>query len=116
MSDLQKSLRETARRLLEEGTVSYVIGWGETRFPGKMQPRFAMKPEDADQLVYNEYCLNTLAKYLLDDRYPNGKIGLCVRGCESRAVNRLLKQFRDSQKMMKIVKKTGGKGLSGLFH
>ena len=37
-------------------------------------------------------------------------------GVDVPAVNRLLKQFRDSQKMMKIVKKTGGKGLSGLFH
>ena len=36
-------------------------------------------------------------------------------GVNVPAVNRLLKQFRDSQKMMKIVKKTGGKGLSGLF-
>lgn len=103
MSDLQKSLRETARRLLEEGTVSYVIGWGETRFPGKMQPRFAMKPEDADQLVYNEYCLNTLAKYLLDDRYPNGKIGLCVRGCESRAVNRLLKDHQVKRENLYLI-------------
>ena len=37
-------------------------------------------------------------------------------GVDVPAVNRLLKQFRDSQKMMKFVKKTGGKGLSGLFH
>ncbi|MBQ4513024.1 MAG: signal recognition particle protein [Anaerolineaceae bacterium] len=37
-------------------------------------------------------------------------------GVDVPAVNRLLKQFRDSQKMMKMVKKTGGKGLSGLFH
>ena len=36
-------------------------------------------------------------------------------GVDVPAVNRLLKQFRDSQKMMKFVKKTGGKGLSGLF-
>ena len=37
-------------------------------------------------------------------------------GVDVPAVNRLLKQFRDSQKMMKMVKKTGGKGLSNLFH
>lgn len=36
-------------------------------------------------------------------------------GVDVPAVNRLLKQFRDSQKMMKMVKKTGGKGLSNLF-
>ena len=36
-------------------------------------------------------------------------------GTDVPAINKLLKQFRDSQKMMKMVKKTGGKGLSGLF-
>lgn len=37
-------------------------------------------------------------------------------GVDVPAVNRLLKQFRDSQKMMKMMKKAGGKGLSNLFH
>lgn len=91
MMSVQDKIRETAGRLLAEGKVSYVIGWGKTRFPNKMAPKFIFRQEDAGQLEYNEYCLNTLAKYLLDDRYPTGMIGLCVRGCESRAVNRLIK-------------------------
>lgn len=36
-------------------------------------------------------------------------------GTDVQNVNRLLKQFRDAQKMMKTLKKTGGKGLSNLF-
>lgn len=36
-------------------------------------------------------------------------------GTDVPEVNRLLKQFRESQKMMKTLKKTGGKGLSNLF-
>ena len=36
-------------------------------------------------------------------------------GTEVQDVNRLLKQFRDMQKVMKRIKKTGGRGLSGLF-
>ena len=36
-------------------------------------------------------------------------------GTEVQDINRLLKQFRDSQKMMKTLQKTGGKGLSNLF-
>jgi signal recognition particle subunit SRP54 len=30
-------------------------------------------------------------------------------------VNRLLKQFREAQKMMKTLQRTGGKGLGRLF-
>ncbi|NMA13141.1 MAG: signal recognition particle protein [Chloroflexi bacterium] len=36
-------------------------------------------------------------------------------GTDVQDVNRLLKQFRESQKMMKTIQKTGGKGLSNLF-
>ena len=36
-------------------------------------------------------------------------------GVDVPPVNQLLKQFRESQKMMKMVNKTGGKGLSNLF-
>jgi signal recognition particle subunit SRP54 len=30
-------------------------------------------------------------------------------------VNRLIKQYREMQKMMKMMQKTGGKGLGNLF-
>ncbi len=36
-------------------------------------------------------------------------------GTDVQDVNRLLKQFRDAQKLMKTLKKTGGRGLPGLF-
>lgn len=45
MSDIQTALRETARKLLEEGTVTCVIGWGETRFPDKTIPLFVKRPK-----------------------------------------------------------------------
>ena len=90
MSDIQTALRETARKLLEEGTVTCVIGWGETRFPDKTIPLFVKRPEDAGKLVWNEHCVSGLAKYMLDYRYPEGKLAICVRGCDSRAVNRIV--------------------------
>jgi len=36
-------------------------------------------------------------------------------GMEVQDVNRLIKQFREAQKMMKMLQKTGGKGLGKLF-
>ena len=36
-------------------------------------------------------------------------------GMEVQDVNRLIKQFREAQKMMKMIQKTGGKGLGRLF-
>lgn len=90
MSDIAAKLQDTAKKLLSDGTVGCVIGWEATRFPDKTRPAFIMKPEDAGKLVWNKYCVNSLAKYALDDRYPDSKIGICVRGCDSRAVSRML--------------------------
>jgi signal recognition particle subunit SRP54 len=36
-------------------------------------------------------------------------------GMEVQDVNRLIKQYREMQKMMKMIQKTGGKGLGKLF-
>ena len=36
-------------------------------------------------------------------------------GMEVQDVNRLIKQFREAQKMMKMFQKTGGKGLGRMF-
>ncbi|MEW6404070.1 MAG: signal recognition particle protein [Chloroflexota bacterium] len=36
-------------------------------------------------------------------------------GMEVQDINRLIKQFREAQKMMKMIQKTGGKGLGRLF-
>lgn len=91
MSDITAKLQETAKKLLEDGTVGYIIGWGATRFDDRTTPVFITNPEDAKNLVWNKYCINGLAKYALDDKFPDKKIGICVRGCDSRAVNRMIK-------------------------
>ena len=90
MTDIQQALRKRAKELLESGELIYIIGWEQTRAADKMRTAFAATPADAENLVWNKYCVTSTAKYLLDDRWPKGKIGVCVRGCDSRAVNRML--------------------------
>jgi len=90
----QETLRRRAKELLESGEIAYLIGWEPTRRDDVMRTAFITKPEDADKLVWNDKCVTSTAPYLLDDRWPKGKIGVCVRGCDSRAVNRML---RDKQ-------------------
>ncbi len=87
---MENQLHQIAKHLLETGEVKYIIGWEKGRFEHSRHPAFINNPEDATKLVWDKYCLNTLAKYLMDDKYPEVKIGICVRGCDSRAVNRLI--------------------------
>lgn len=90
MSDLTVQMRQLARELLTTGEVQYIIGWEKGSFWYESTPVFISKPDEVERLVWDEYCAVNLAVYLLDDRHPQGKIGLFVKGCDSRGVNRLL--------------------------
>ena len=103
MSNVQKQIQDKVRDLLAAGTISYCIGWGATRFEDKTTPVFITKPEDAEKLVWNRYCINGTAKYLLDDRFPEGKIGILARGCDSRAINRIIKDKQIKREDLYII-------------
>lgn len=90
MSDLTPQIRDMVKELLAKGEVKYFIGWEKGSLPWQSPPAFVTKPEEADRLIWDQYCLTNLTVYLLDDRYVDGKIGLLVKGCDSRAVVRLI--------------------------
>ncbi|MDR0310070.1 MAG: 4Fe-4S dicluster domain-containing protein [Acidobacteriota bacterium] len=83
-------MRDRAAALIEDGIVAYIIGWRETRFPDKTAVFFARDKDDAERLVWNEYAVPLTAKYMTGDRWPDGKIGVFARGCDSKAINRLI--------------------------
>ena len=99
----QKLIRERAASLIKEGIVLYVIGWRETRFPDKTAVFFARSAEDAKELIWNEYTVPLTSKYLCDDRWPDGKIGILARGCDSKAINRLLSDNQISRENLYII-------------
>ena len=95
MSDIQTAIRQQARKLLESGEVVAFIGWEEGRFGIQTTPLVCFSPDDTDRLIFNEYCANNLAKYVMDLK-DRGRVGLCVRGCDARAINRMIqdRQFK----------------------
>ena len=85
----QDTIRTRAKELLESGEVATFIGWEAGRFANQTTPLVITDAADADKLVFDEYCVNTLAKYVRDV-VSRGKVGLVVRGCDSRGIIRLV--------------------------
>jgi len=84
---MQTELRQTCRRLLEEGDVRVVIGYGQSAAGGAVHPVFITKPEETDRLVWNDRCTANLAKYLLRKEIRAlGKPAIVVKGCDARAL------------------------------
>ncbi len=86
---VQDTIRARAKELLESGEVATFIGWEAGRFENQTTPLVISDAADADKLVFNEYCVNTLAKYARDV-VARGKVALVVRGCDSRGIIRLI--------------------------
>lgn len=97
-----EKLRNEARRLLDEGIVSVVIGWQQGSMPFKTAPVFVEKGEDVDKLIWNNACTNNLAKYLTD--YPNDKkIAICAKPCDSKSINVLLSENQIKRENIYII-------------
>ena len=93
MEGRTEKIRQTAKRLLSEGTVEVVIGYKAGTIPLKTQPFFARTPEEADLLVWNSNCRINLANFL---PRLNKKAAVTAKGCDARnIVNHILEnQFK----------------------
>jgi len=89
MPELKTELRKNIEQLLTDQVVDVVIAFKKADSPLRPQPAFFRNVEELEDLEYNGLCQNNLANYLT--RYPHDtKIGIVVRGCESRSVNALI--------------------------
>ncbi|MDO8577693.1 MAG: 4Fe-4S dicluster domain-containing protein, partial [Dehalococcoidales bacterium] len=99
MSDTISAIRETAKKLLEEGKVDLIIGFENGTLPSRSSPCFIRKPADVEKLVWNSNCENNLAKYL-----PGRKekvVGIIANGCGSRAIVGLIQEKQvDREKLV----------------
>ena len=90
----QDHIREFAAKALQEGRVDYFIGWKQGYNSSEVIPAFVKDPAEVDQLVWNELCHHNLVTFLkrkMTD--PEGaKIGVCVKGCDSRTLVALLQE------------------------
>ena len=82
-----EQLRQTARRLLQEGAVQVVIAYGQANGKGPVHPVFLTRADGADQLVWNNQCFHNLTSYLKRKEIRAlGKAALVVKGCDERAL------------------------------
>jgi ferredoxin len=94
MSTAQQELQNRARKLLESGEVTLVIGHGQGNHPERTTPVFLTKPEETAQLVLNPFCRNDLAAWLKrkDLRAKHTKIALVAQEPAIRAVIVLIQE------------------------
>jgi ferredoxin len=83
MDKRTEKIREMAKRLLSEGRVDVVLGYGPGTVPLRNAPMFARTPEEADKLVWDSNCRINLANFL-----PRTKerVAVVAKGCDARNI------------------------------
>jgi len=91
MNPLVAQIRETARRLLDEGRVDVVLGFEAGPVALRNAPCFVRGAAEVDRLTWDHFCGLNLAVFL---NLSSRRIGVFAKGCDSRAIVNLLKERR----------------------
>ena len=98
MTANEQRLRETCTRLLTEGTVHVVIGYGAGG------PVFIRRAEDVGKLVWNTDCQANLATYLKRKEIRRlGKAAVVVKGCDERGLVILEKESQVDRQTLRVI-------------
>ncbi len=98
-------LIEKALKLLNEGTVSQVMGWKKGEFDYDITPAvFETKEELEKGFVWNDFCGANFSKYLVaKTRKAEGKILVFLKPCDTYSFNQLLTEHRfDREKVYAV--------------
>lgn len=90
----QDHIREFAAAALNEGRVDYFIGWKQGHNSSEAVPAFVTDVAQVNQLIWTPLCHNNLVTFVKRNMsgLPDAKIGLCVKGCDSRTLVSLLQE------------------------
>lgn len=94
MDKITEKIKETAKLALENGEVEKIIGWSKGDTFDDSYPVFITDVNGADSLIWDNFCVNNLSKYLIQQLKENKKVGIFLKGCDSLGFNQLLSDNR----------------------
>jgi len=101
MLDIQKRVREEAKKLLASKKVDLVIGFEEGTLPLRASPTFIYDENEVERLIWNSFCENNLAKYLVG--LDGKKIGIIAKGCDTRSIVALIAEKQITREKITII-------------
>lgn len=100
MIEYAKKIRETAKKLLEKGTVDVFIGYKKGSVPMMNEPLLISDPQKAELLYWDSNCGLNLCNYLTK---RTDRIGIVANGCNSRNISTHIIENQIKREQLHIV-------------
>ena len=96
-------IREIAAKLFAEGKIDVFVGYRTTGFDDNLVPALITGPEQVDSLVFTEKSVFNLVNYLKTEHTRRKRVGLVVKGCDSRSLNLMLTESQVKRENLYVV-------------
>ena len=101
--DYTKQIQDIAARLFSEGKIDVFIGYRNTGFDDNQVPVLISNYGEVEKLVFGDKSVFNLANYLKYEHTRNKRVGIVVKGCDSRALNLMLTENQVKRDRLYII-------------
>ena len=88
--DYSKQIQDIAAKLFADDKIDVFVGYRMNGFDDNQVPAVITDPKEVSSLVFTDKSVFNLSNYLKPDFTRNKRVGLVVKGCDSRSLNLLL--------------------------
>lgn len=103
MRAIRDKIKTIAAGLFDSGQIDVFIGWEGDHPDYAIRPYIARSKADLERMAFNEYAIHNSSNYLLKLRDGQEKIGIVVKGCDSRGIVRLLEDHQIKRERLYII-------------
>lgn len=101
--DYTNQIREIAARLFSENKIDVFVGYRMTGFDENQVPVLIRDPKEVPRLVFNDKSVFNLTNYLKHEHTRGKRVGLVVKGCDSRSLQLLLTESQVKRDRLYVV-------------
>jgi ferredoxin len=98
-----KQIQDITAKLFAEGKIDVFVGYRMNGFDDNQVPALITDPQDVSKLVFTDKSVFNLVNYLKSDHTRRKRVGLVVKGCDSRSLNLMLTESQVKRENLYII-------------
>lgn len=101
--DYTRQIQEIATKLFTDGKIDIFIGYRKNSFDDNQVPVLITHPADISRLVFDDKSGFNLTNYLKFENTRNKRVGIIVKGCDSRALNMMMTENQVKRQNLYVI-------------